>query len=64
MTFWLRLYKNGKLVSDAVCPVDIKKSHKQILEDSLKSDLVNKMSFSTKWNLIDILKFTNFIKLY
>ncbi|MBE7091821.1 MAG: hypothetical protein E7365_01385 [Clostridiales bacterium] len=36
MTFWLRLYKNNKLINDAVCDIDIKKSPKQILEDSLK----------------------------
>lgn len=36
MKLWLRLYKNGKLINDALCDVDIKKSPKQMLEDSLK----------------------------
>ncbi len=36
MKFWIRLYKDGKILNDAVCDVDIKKSPKEMLEDSLK----------------------------
>ena len=35
LKFWLRIYKNNKLINDAVCDVDDKKSAKAILEDSL-----------------------------
>lgn len=66
MTFWLRLYKDGKLISDAVCPVNIKNSSKQILEDSLKEccyqlDIPNPMIMKKHINDIKTYSLTRFL---
>ena len=66
MTFWLRLYKDGRLINDAVCPIDIKKSPTQILEDSLKEccyqlDIPNPMIMKKHINDIKTYNLTRFL---
>ncbi len=48
LKFWLRIYKDNKMVNDAVCDVDETKDHSEILESSLRKccyelDLPNPM---------------------
>lgn len=66
LKFWLRIYSNNKLVNDAVCDVDARKSQKDILEDSLKEccyqlDIPNPMIMKKHINDIKQYSLTRFL---
>jgi hypothetical protein len=66
LKFWLRIYKNNKLINDAICDADENKSAKAILEDSLKEccyqlDIPNPMIMKKHINDIKMYSLTRFL---
>ncbi|MBR6765182.1 MAG: hypothetical protein IKM06_01730 [Clostridia bacterium] len=66
LKFWLRIYKDNRLVNDAICDADENKTARVILEESLKEccyqlDIPNPMIMKKHINDIKTYSLTRFL---